>query len=157
MEKGRVIPRRKQIDSGFMKKLTIFRRILKDTGADKILATYLIFVFVSAFVVLITEPGISEYGEALWYCYDVVSTTGFGDVVVEGFIAKMISVAVTVYSLIVIAIITGIFSNFYTQLIRERQQGTISAFLDKLEHLPELSKEELTELSEKVRNFRNGK
>ena len=137
-------------------RLITFRRVMKQTGAHKVLVTYLMFVFIAAWIVLLTEPGITRYGDALWYCYDVISTTGFGDVVVHGFIARMISVAVTVYSLIVIAIMTGVFSNFYTQVIREGQRGTLAAFLDRLEHLPELSKEELAELSEKVKKYRNG-
>jgi voltage-gated potassium channel len=130
---------------------------MKQTGAQKVLVTYLLFVFIAAWIVLLTEPGITRYGDALWYCYDVISTTGFGDVVVRGFVARMISVAVTVYSLIVIAIMTGVFSNFYTQVIREGQRETLAAFLDRLEHLPELSKEELAELSEKVKEYRSGR
>lgn len=137
-------------------RLITFIRVMKQTGVHKVLVTYLMFVFIAAWIVLLTEPGITRYGDALWYCYDVISTTGFGDVVVHGFIARTISVAVTVYSLIVIAIMTGVFSNFYTQVIREGQRGTLAAFLDRLEHLPELSKEELAELSEKVKKYRNG-
>ncbi len=119
------------------------------------MVTYLLFVIIAAWIILLTEPGITKYGDALWYCYDVISTTGFGDVVVHGFIARTISVAVTVYSLIVIAIMTGVFSNFYMLVIEEEQNGTIDAFLDKLERLPELSKEELAELSEKVKKYKN--
>ena len=138
----------------FGKRLKTLWRILKQTRTHEVLATYLIFVFVAALIVYVTEPEILSYGDALWYCYAVISTTGFGDIIVHGFIAKLCSVAVTVYSLIVIAIITGVFANFYMQLIDERRKETIAAFLDRLERLPELSKEELTELSEQVETFR---
>ena len=96
---------------------------------------------------------ITSSSDALWYCYDVISTTGFGDIVVHGFIAKLCSVIVTIYSLIVIAIVTGIFANFYMQVIEERREDTIVAFLDRLEHLPELSDEELKELSERAKTI----
>ncbi len=138
------------------KRLVTLGRILKQTGTADILISYLIFVFIAALIVFLTEPDITNYADALWYCYDVISTTGFGDIVVHGMIAKLCSVVVTVYSLIVIAIITGIFANFYMQVIDERRKETLAAFMDKLEHLPELSKEELEELSEQVRKFRNG-
>ena len=36
---------------------------------------------------------------------------------------------------------------------KARQDETVSTFLEKLEHLPELSKEELEELSERVKKF----
>ncbi len=137
------------------KRLITFIRVMRQTRAHKVMVTYLIFVYIAAWIILLTEPGITKYGDALWYCYDVISTTGFGDVVVRGFVARMLSVAVTVYSLIVVAIMTGVFSNFYMLVIEEEQNGTIDAFLDKLERLPELSKEELAELSEKVKKYKN--
>ncbi|MBR1524607.1 MAG: two pore domain potassium channel family protein [Lachnospiraceae bacterium] len=138
------------------KRLITLGRLLKQTGTWHILASYIVFVFIAALIVFLTEPEITSYGDALWYCYDVISTTGFGDVVVHGFIAKLCSVVVTVYSLIVIAIITGLFANFYMQVIEERRQGTLAAFLDKIERLPEMTPEELKELSEEVKVYRNG-
>ena len=65
-----------------MKKLHILKNVLVRTHADKILSTYLIFVFLSALVIRVIEPGISSLPTALWYCYAVISTAGFGDVVV---------------------------------------------------------------------------
>ena len=52
----------------------------------------------------------------LWYCYEVISTAGFGDVVAVTFIGKMCSVLLTIYSLFVVAIATGVVVNFYTQM-----------------------------------------
>lgn len=43
------------------------------------------------------------------------------------------------------------------QVLEERREDTIVAFLDRLEHLPELSDEELKELSERVKQFRNSR
>ncbi|MCR4907490.1 MAG: potassium channel family protein [Lachnospiraceae bacterium] len=136
------------------KKFRVMIKLLRETGADRIILSYMIFVFIAAFIILISEPGITRYEEALWYCYDVLSTTGFGDVVVHGIIAKLCSVVVTVYSLVVIAIVTGIIVNFYMLIIKDRQKDTLENFMDKLERLPELSAEELTELSERIKEFR---
>jgi voltage-gated potassium channel len=38
--------------------------------------------------------------------------------------------------------------------MRVRRDESVAYFLDQLEHLPDLSKEELADLSEKVRKFR---
>jgi len=137
-----------------MKNLKTLYRILKQTGALSIFIYYMIFVFVSALLILLVEPEITSYADALWYCYAVISTAGFGDIVVHTFLAKIISVIVTVYSLIVIAILTGIIVNFYNEILELRRKETLSAFLDRLERLPELSHEELVELSERVHRFR---
>jgi len=137
-----------------MKKLRILADILKRTHADKILLVYVIFVFIDALLVLIVEPEITNYGDALWFCYAVLSTAGFGDVIVATLIGKLASVLLTVYSLIVIAIVTGVIVNYYTQIIQLRQKESFAAVLNDLENLESLSKEELAELSSRVKKFR---
>lgn len=130
---------------------------MRYTKANKILVSYLVFVFVDAALIWISEPTIHTYSDALWYCYAVISTAGFGDIVVTAFMPKILSVALTAYSLLVIAIVTGVVVNFYTQMIEIKNQETLTAFLDKLERLPDLSEEERKDLSERVKRFRTAK
>ena len=140
-----------------MREFKILYRLLKETGAWRILVSYLVFVFFAGFLILVFEPDIHTYGDALWYCYAVISTAGFGDIVVHSLFAKLVSVVVTMYSLLVSAVVTGIYVNFITEVIARRQQDTISHFFEQLEHLPEKSKDELAALSEQVKSFRAGK
>lgn len=137
------------------KRVKLLWIVIKDTKADKILYSFLVFVFVSAALIWLFDPNIESYGAALWYCYSVISTAGFGDVVATAFITRLISVLITVYSLLVIAIITGVIVNYYNRMMDLKNKETLSAFLDKIERLPELSEEELKELSEKVKHFRS--
>jgi len=137
------------------KRVKLLWIVIKDTKADKILYSFLVFVFVSAALIWLFDPNIESYGAALWYCYSVISTAGFGDVVATAFITRLISVLITVYSLLVIAIITGVIVNYYNRMMDLKNKETLSAFLDKIERLSELSEEELKELSEKVKHFRS--
>ena len=135
------------------KPLRTIWNIMRHTHTDKIL--YLVFVFVDAALIWVFEPTLKTYREALWYCYAVISTAGFGDVVVTTFIPKLLSVLLTAYSLLVIAIITGVIANYYMQVLQARDKETLVHFMDRVEQLPELSKEELAELAEKVKTFRD--
>lgn len=67
---------------------------------------------------------------------------------------KMCSVLLTIYSLFVVAIATGVVVNFYTQMVELQRKETLAMFMDQLERLPELSREELENISRKVRQFR---
>ncbi len=136
-----------------MKKLRILKSILVRTHTTQILFSYLLFILADALVIQLAEPQIHTYGDALWYCYAVLSTAGFGDIVVSTLIGKIASVLLTVYSLVAIALITGVIVNYYNQIIQIRQKETLAAFIDKLEHLPQLSREELAEMSEKAKQF----
>ncbi len=134
--------------------LRILGNILSSTGASKVLASYVISVLVIAALIWMFEPEIHTYRDSLWYCYAVISTAGFGDVVTTALIPRILSLVLTVYSVLVIAIVTGVVVNYYTQMIEIKNKETMQAFLNKLEHLEEMSPEELKELSGQVRKFR---
>ena len=137
-----------------MKDLRVIRRILKDTKADRIWVAFVLFVLVSGLIVWLAEPDIATYGDALWYCYAVITTVGFGDVVAVTAVVRVISVLLSAFAVLVIAIITGVIVNYYNQIVSLRQKETFVAFMDRLEHLTELSTEELAEMSEQVKSFR---
>ena len=137
-----------------MKRIKVLGSVLKRTRADKIIIGFIVFIFAIAAVIQLVEPDINRYGDALWYCYAVISTAGFGDVVAVTFIGKMCSVLLTIYSLFVVAIATGVVVNFYTQMVEMQRKETLAMFMAQLERLPELSREELENISRKVRQFR---
>ena len=126
-----------------MRRLHVLKSILVRTHADRILLTYLVFVVIAALIIQIVEPGINRFVDALWYCYAVISTAGFGDIVVTTFSAKVVSVLLTAYSIVVIALVTGVIVNYYNQLIQIRQKDTLASFFFFLQRLPELSKDDL--------------
>ena len=136
-----------------MKQLRLLMKVLKETHTFKIILIFLAFFFICAFVIWFKEPEITNYADALWYCYAVVTTVGFGDVSVQSHLARILSVILSVYAVVIIAIFTGVIVNFFMQMIKLKEKETITAFLDKLEHLTEMSEEELKELSEKVKKY----
>ena len=116
---------------------------------------FLLLFFVCAGIIWLREPDIRTYGEALWYCYAVVTTIGFGDVVAQYPLSRILSVLLSVSAAVVIALITGVIVNFFNQVTALRQKETVTALMDSLEHLDELEPEELRQISERVRQFRN--
>lgn len=137
-----------------MKKIRVLGIILKRTKADRILSGFLLFLFAAALIIQIVEPDINRYVDALWYCYAVISTAGFGDVVAVTFIGKVCSVLLTIYSMFVLAIVTGVVVNFYSQVVETHSKETLTPLMNQLEHLPELSKEELEAISQKIKKLR---
>lgn len=100
-----------------MRKLKIFNLVMKRTKAYKVLSGLVLFVLAAALIIMLVEPEINTYFDALWYCYAVISTIGFGDIIVTSVIAKVLSVLLTVYSLFVLAIATGVVVSFYNQTV----------------------------------------
>lgn len=137
-----------------MRRIKLLWRILQMTQVDKIISGFVVFTFVMALGLTIVEPGISTYGDGLWYCFSVFTTIGFGDITAVTFIGRSLTAVLGIFSLFVVAMIPGVIVSYFMEISKARAKSSIVEFLDQLEHLPMLSKEELTELSEKVKKNR---
>lgn len=137
-----------------MRKLKVLKQILKKTNADKLIAGFVAFFLVEALIILLVEPDIKTYWDAIWYLYAVFSTAGFGDLVAVTVIGRILSILLTIYTLLIVAIVTGVVVAFYNDLVAMRYKASKAEIQDQLEHLETLSKEELAELSRKIRNLK---
>ncbi len=137
-----------------MKKLRTLSMILKRTRASKILLGFVGFFFAVAALLWAVESGMTTYREAIWYCCAVIFTTGFGDFAPVTFPGRLCSIVLSCYALFALAIITGVVVAWYMDSIHHQAETARLRFLDKLEHLPELSREELQELSDQVKKLR---
>ena len=126
-------------------------RIFRETGADALIGAYLGFVMLCALIIWIADPGVSTYPDALWYCFTVASTIGFGDILVSARISRILSVVLSLYSAVTLAIFTGVFVNYFNQLVELRQKDSLATLEDKLDKLPEMSRDDLNRLSEQIR------
>lgn len=127
--------------------------ILKRTGMIKVASGFALFLCAAAFVLWLIEPDIHSFGEGIWYCFVASMTIGFGDIVATNVLSRIITIIITLYGVLVVAMIPGVIVSYYTEFLRIKEKDTISTFLEKLEHLPELSKEELEDISERVKKF----
>lgn len=131
------------------------RIVLRQTHFFETLAIYLLVFFLFAFVIYRHETVFESYGSALWYCFELVTTIGFGEVVAVTRLGRLLSILLSVYSIGMIAIITSTVVTYHQIKIKTQENEALFLFMDKLEHLPELSKEELKEISEKIKQLRS--
>jgi hypothetical protein len=76
----------------------------------------MLLIMAFSFVFRALEPGIPTYLDALWYCFSVVTTVGFGDLTVVGGVSRAITVILGAYGIIVVALITSVVVNFYNEV-----------------------------------------
>ncbi|MCI9447268.1 MAG: two pore domain potassium channel family protein [Lachnospiraceae bacterium] len=128
-------------------------KILRRTGTLKIFLSFLLFLCVAAVFLALFDPGIETFGDGLWYCFVAATTIGFGDLVAVTRLGRVITVLVSAYGILMTAMVPGVVVSYYMEYLKLREKETISVFLEKLENLPELSQEELEQLSQRVREF----
>lgn len=136
-----------------MKKTRLIKIILKRTGALKFLTTYIIIFAGVSIGVWVVEPNIKTPIDSVWYCFSVATTIGFGDITAVTILGRAMSIFLSICSILIIAVVPGIITSYYIESTKLKEQESIAKFLDDLEHLPELSKEDLQILSEKVKKF----
>ena len=118
-----------------MSRLKLVYYILKTSGMTKVLYSFLIFFFFSALIIWLVDPNVESFFDAIWFCVAVVTTIGFGDIVVTSIVARIVTIILAIYGILVIAVITGVIVYY------------ISKTLDLNKH----SQEELKEISARIK------
>ena len=120
-------------------------------------ATMLNYMFSLPIGIMIFEPNITRLFDSIWYCFSVATTIGLGDVLATTLVGRVLSIFLSICSILIIAVVPGVITSYYVESTKLRADESSAKFLDDLERLPELSKEELVELSEKVKKFNRKK
>jgi hypothetical protein len=88
---------------------------VRKTYAAEILFGMLMLIIAFSIVLPQLDPGIPSFADALWYCFAIVTTIGFGDFAAATLPGRVISVVLGLYGIIVVALITSIIVNFYNE------------------------------------------
>lgn len=134
-----------------MNKLRTLADVLRQAGFARITSLFLIFYLLCSTAVWLSEPTTLTFGDGLWFSFETVSTIGFGDIPAATPVARAITVVLSVISIFYIAMLTGVAVNYCNTLIKMRQKDTMARFMDDLEHLEDLDRDELADLSRRVR------
>jgi hypothetical protein len=95
--------------------MDVLRKIVRKTYAAEILFGMLLLIIAFSIVFPQLEPGIPSFEDALWFCFAIVTTIGFGDFTAVTVPGRAISVVLGLYGIIVVALITSIIVNFYNE------------------------------------------
>ena len=92
------------------------KKIIRKTYAAEILFGIMLLIVAFSLVLPHFEDGIPTFSDALWYCFAIVTTIGFGDFSAVTPIGRILSVILGLYGIIVVALITSIIVNFYGEM-----------------------------------------
>ena len=92
------------------------KKIVRKTYAAEILFGIVLLIVAFSLVFPHLEEGITTFNDALWYCFAIVTTIGFGDFSAVTPMGRILSVILGLYGIIVVALITSIIVNFYGEM-----------------------------------------
>lgn len=140
-----------------MKGLKRIGKLLVHTGTMKIAIMYLVVLCIGGVALRFIEPQVHGIFEGFYFCFVASTTIGFGDIVPVTALGRIITIIVTMFGVLTVAMVPGVVVAYYTEYLKIREKETVSTFLEQLEHLPDMSKEELAALSERVKAFNKRK
>lgn len=109
-------------------RVDILKEIIRKTYAVEIISGLLVMMVAFSFVLNIIDDAFNSFWDALWYCFAIVTTIGFGDLTPSDGIGRILSVILGVYGIVVVALITSIIVNFYGEMKKtdsDRDTGTM--------------------------------
>ena len=99
-----------------IEKIKLLINILIKTHTIDTLICLFAFVIAFSFILPMFEENITNFWDAMWYCFTVITTIGFGDFAAESLIGRILTVILGIYGIIVVAILTSVIVNFYNEV-----------------------------------------
>lgn len=105
--------------------MQILMKVIRRTYVVDVLSGLILFIAAFSFIFPVLENSIPSYQDALWYCFAVVTTIGFGDFSATSTLGRILSVILGVYGIVVVALITSVVVAFYSEVrsIPEKEES----------------------------------
>lgn len=95
-------------------KVKIFADILVKTHTIDVIICLLAMIITFSFLFPMFEgENISNYWDAMWYCFAVITTIGFGDFAATSLVGRVLTVVLGIYGIVVVAILTSVIVSYY--------------------------------------------
>ncbi len=103
-----------------LEKIKLLLNILIKTHAIDVIVCLFAFMIAFSFILPGVEDkaggSIATFWDAMWYCFTVITTIGFGDFAAVSPIGRLLTVVLGIYGIVVVAILTSVIVNFYNEV-----------------------------------------
>ncbi len=97
-----------------LSKVQIFVDILIKTHTiDVIICLFAMIITFSFLFPMFEKENITNYWDAMWYCFAVITTIGFGDFYAVTLVGRILTVVLGIYGIVVVAILTSVIVSYY--------------------------------------------
>ncbi len=108
-----------------IEKVRLLIDILIKTHTLDVLICLLAFIIAFSFILTNVETNIANFWDAMWYCFAVITTIGFGDFYATSLIGRVLTVILGIYGIVVVAILTSVVVNFYNEISNKDRKREI--------------------------------
>ena len=103
-------------------KVKVFFDILVQTHTFDVIVCLLSMMITFSFLFPLYEDTITSFWDAMWYCFTVITTIGFGDFAATSVVGRILTVLLGIYGIVVVAILTSVIVNYYGVISKKEKK-----------------------------------
>lgn len=98
----------------FLETIDVF---LKKTHLDEILGITLLVILVSTLAIYLFDPSINNLIDSLWFVLSTITTVGYGDVLPNSDIGRIIGLIILTFGVFIFSAVTGAMASYFTRKV----------------------------------------
>ncbi len=141
--------------SQFFETIDVF---LKKTHLDEIFGVTLLVVLASTLGLYLFDPSINSLFDSLWFVLSTITTVGYGDVLPQSGLGKIIGLITLIVGVLIFSTVTGAIASYFARRVLMNEDFNITEHDDNIELLKEnlsFNKKNLSEVHSKVYKIDN--
>lgn len=119
---------------------------LKDTYLDEILGIFLVIIVSFTLGLYLFDPSMNSLFDSLWFVVTTLTTVGYGDVLPNSLIGKVISLVLLIVGVLIFSAITGAMASYFNKKLLNEGSNELKIIQEKLD----INEKELNELKEEI-------
>ena len=118
----------------FLETIDVF---LKKTHLDEILGITLLVILVSTLAIYLFDPSINNLIDSLWFVLSTITTVGYGDVLPNSDIGRIIGLIILTFGVFIFSAVTGAMASYFTRKVFSMDNFNITENDDNIKILKE--------------------
>ena len=133
----------------FVQLFEVINVFLKDTYLDEIFGIFLIIIISFTLGLYLFDPSMNSLFDSLWFVLSTLTTVGYGDVLPNSMIGKVISLILLIGGVLIFSAVTGSMASYFNKKLLNEGSEELNSINEKLD----ATQKELKELKEEIANL----
>lgn len=129
-----------------MQLFEVINVFLKDTYLDEILSISALIVISFTLSLYLFDPSMNSLFDTLWFVISSLTTVGYGDVLPNSMIGRIISLILLVFGVLIFSAITAALASYFNKKLLNEGSEELKSIQEKLDS----NEQELRELKEEI-------
>lgn len=118
-------------------------KIMQTSGLDKLMAVTAILLFVIPIPIIMIEPDINNFPDALWWAIVTTTTVGYGDVYPVTAVGRALAVVLMLVGIGIIGTFTSAITNYFNRSETVSRDKQVLRIIDTIEEVEYLTDEDV--------------